>query len=190
MRSRWQAVFGLAWKEHEQAEAKKRQANLNGKKVLVEMFPQADQGKARDKIGERVGVSGKSIDKVATVAEGWAWLFGNGEIERKRPSQFAGGIASVPITFDRLKKVKWYTLLTTAKGRLMRVFEKCDFAEFARENSVFQRSKKVGFSFQDRCNKPLCHPSCWCLESLAVHSQQFVLLDQMRLTRFGCLETL
>jgi hypothetical protein len=57
----------LAWKEHEQTEAKKRMTSGRPKEG-VETLPQ-DTGKARDKIGERVGVSGKSIDKVATVAE-------------------------------------------------------------------------------------------------------------------------
>lgn len=63
------AIFGDAWREHEQAEAKKRQARAGGdkSKALVETFPQAETGKSRDKIGERVGVSGKSIDKVAVV---------------------------------------------------------------------------------------------------------------------------
>ncbi len=44
--------------EHEQAEARKRQSQLNGKTQLVETLPQADQGKSRDKVGARVGVSG------------------------------------------------------------------------------------------------------------------------------------
>jgi hypothetical protein len=59
----------LAWKEHEQTEAKKRQGS-NQYVSKVETLPPSEIGKARDKIGERVGVSGKSIDKVATVAEG------------------------------------------------------------------------------------------------------------------------
>jgi len=63
------AVFGLAWVEHEKQEAKKRQSELNGKTLLVETFPQAETGKSRDKVGERVGTSGRSIDKIATVAE-------------------------------------------------------------------------------------------------------------------------
>jgi protein gp37 len=63
------AVFGLAWVEHEKQEAKKRQSELNGKTLLVETFPQADTGKSRDKVGERVGTSGRSIDKIAAVAE-------------------------------------------------------------------------------------------------------------------------
>ena len=53
-----------AWRGHEQAEAKKRQGTRND---LVETFPPSEPAKSRDKIGERVGVSGKSIDKVAVV---------------------------------------------------------------------------------------------------------------------------
>lgn len=60
------AVFGLAWKVWEAAEAKKRQGTRTD---IVETFPQGDTGKARDKAGERVGVSGKSIDKIGVVAE-------------------------------------------------------------------------------------------------------------------------
>ena len=65
------AVFGLAWREHEQAEAKKRQGTSTGgnTRQLKETFPEGDAGQARDKIGERVGVSGKSIDKAALMAE-------------------------------------------------------------------------------------------------------------------------
>jgi len=63
------AVFGLAWVEHEKQEAKKRQSELNGKTLLVETFPQAETGKSRDKVGQRVGTSGRSIDKIAAVAE-------------------------------------------------------------------------------------------------------------------------
>lgn len=63
------AIFGLAWKKAEQEEAKKRQIRKPADSV-VETFPQQnDTGKARDKIGERVGVSGKSIDKIGVVAE-------------------------------------------------------------------------------------------------------------------------
>lgn len=66
------AVFGLAWKKAEQEEAKKRMAAGGGdKKSGKEMFPYPgeDTGQSRDKIGERVGVSGKSIDKIGVVAE-------------------------------------------------------------------------------------------------------------------------
>lgn len=67
------ALYGLAWKEHEQAEAKKRQAEQakrnQPQSQKPETLPALDKGDTRDKIGERVGVSGKSIDKVAVVAE-------------------------------------------------------------------------------------------------------------------------
>jgi protein gp37 len=66
------AVFGLAWVEHEKQQAKKRMearkgnqpgANNSGNLSLV------DPGQSRDKVGERVGTSGRSIDKIAAVAE-------------------------------------------------------------------------------------------------------------------------
>jgi hypothetical protein len=59
------AIFGLAWVEYEKEEAKKRQAELNGKTQLPVIFPEAEKGDSRDKVGERVGVSGRSIDKSA-----------------------------------------------------------------------------------------------------------------------------
>lgn len=66
------AVFGLAWKEHEQAKAKERMlatlkqnCDRSGNVTLAG----DDQGQSRDKVGERVGVSGSSIDKAATIAE-------------------------------------------------------------------------------------------------------------------------
>lgn len=46
-------------------DAKKRQRAAGGshsEKALVENFPQADSGKARDKAGKAVGVSGRSVD--------------------------------------------------------------------------------------------------------------------------------
>jgi hypothetical protein len=54
-----------AWREHEKEEAKKRHAALSGRpsdEKPKETFPWV-KGQARDKIGQRVGVSGKSIDK-------------------------------------------------------------------------------------------------------------------------------
>jgi hypothetical protein len=60
------AVFGLAWVDHEKQQAKKRQGTRTD---IVETFPPSDTGKSRDKVGERVGTSGRSIDKIATVAE-------------------------------------------------------------------------------------------------------------------------
>ena len=61
------SVFGLRWMEHERDAAKKRM-EVGRPKEGVETFPQ-DTGKSRDKAGERVGVSGKSIDKAAVVKE-------------------------------------------------------------------------------------------------------------------------
>ena len=62
------AVFGLVWSEYEKVEAKERQKGGQGGVLLPETFPEA-KGDSRDKAGERVGVSGKSIEKVAVVAE-------------------------------------------------------------------------------------------------------------------------
>ena len=65
------AMFGEAWREDEKRKAKERLKTSTGgsNPQPVETFPQADTGKSRDKIGERVGVSGKSIDKIAVVKE-------------------------------------------------------------------------------------------------------------------------
>lgn len=64
------AIFGVRWLEHEEGEAKKRQSHGQTApgKTLVETLPQAN-GKSRDKAGERVGVSGRSIDKAKAVIE-------------------------------------------------------------------------------------------------------------------------
>jgi protein gp37 len=69
------AAFGLAWQEHEKQNAAQRKEAgqkagghaRHGKSRLVEMFPPSS--KSRDKIGDRVGVSGKSVDKVAVIKE-------------------------------------------------------------------------------------------------------------------------
>jgi protein gp37 len=66
------AAFGLAWQEHERQAAKDRMKLGGGdKKSGMEIFPYPieDAGTSRDKIGERVGVSGKSVDKVAVIKE-------------------------------------------------------------------------------------------------------------------------
>jgi protein gp37 len=66
------AAFGLAWQEHERQTAKDRMKLGGGdKKSGKEMFPYPieDAGQSRDKIGDRVGVSGKSVDKVAVIKE-------------------------------------------------------------------------------------------------------------------------
>jgi protein gp37 len=89
------AAFGLAWQEHEKQEAKKRyeerpkggrgnkvggniSTDFAGPDVLVctschqgynKNAGHLCKGKFRDKIGKRVGVSGKSVDKVAVIKE-------------------------------------------------------------------------------------------------------------------------
>lgn len=63
------AAFGLAWMEHERELAKDRKVRKASGSVPV-MFPEQN-GDTRDIIGERVGVTGKSIDKIEIVAE-WA----------------------------------------------------------------------------------------------------------------------
>jgi protein gp37 len=68
------AVFGLAWVEHEKQEAKKRQQEHGGtapgkEKITSGNVSTSETGKSRDKVGERVGTSGRSIDKIAAVAE-------------------------------------------------------------------------------------------------------------------------
>jgi protein gp37 len=60
------AVFGLAWVEHEKQEAKKRQG---ARTDISETFRECEKGRTSDKVGERVGTSGRSIDKIASVAE-------------------------------------------------------------------------------------------------------------------------
>jgi protein gp37 len=60
------AVFGLAWVEHEKQEAKKRQGTRTD---ISEIFRECEKGRTSDKVGERVGTSGRSIDKIAAVAE-------------------------------------------------------------------------------------------------------------------------
>tara|TARA_R110002110_G_scaffold391055_1_gene604296 strand:- start:376 stop:1794 length:1419 start_codon:yes stop_codon:yes gene_type:complete len=65
------ALFGTRWTGHETAAAKERQGTRNDLNI-VETFPQGNGTKkreppARDKAGERVGVSGKSIDKARDI---------------------------------------------------------------------------------------------------------------------------
>ena len=60
------SIFGLAWREHEKAEAKKRQGtrtDLTSAKCFAEVE------RASDKVGERVGVSGRSIDMAKVIGE-------------------------------------------------------------------------------------------------------------------------
>jgi uncharacterized protein YjiS (DUF1127 family) len=57
-REAWQA-----WREHERRAAKERQVRKSSDSV-PEILPEQNKGDTRDKIGQRVGVSGNSIDKV------------------------------------------------------------------------------------------------------------------------------
>ena len=67
------AVFGLAWREAEREAAGQRRAHgetAPGRpKNACGNVSTSVESRSRDKIGERVGVSGKSIDKAAVVAE-------------------------------------------------------------------------------------------------------------------------
>lgn len=70
------AIFGMEWKKHETLAAKKRQRASGGdrksekaKSVQDDRPEPIGQGQARDKVGERVGVSGRSIDRAAAIAE-------------------------------------------------------------------------------------------------------------------------
>jgi protein gp37 len=65
------SVFGLAWRDHERQAAKERKEATQAKpgEGKVGSGNVSGTGDSRDKIGERVGVSGKSIDKAAFVAE-------------------------------------------------------------------------------------------------------------------------
>lgn len=60
------AIFALAWRDHERAEAKGRQVR---KPDSVPATLPEQTGDSRDKVASRVGVGGKAIDKVAKVAE-------------------------------------------------------------------------------------------------------------------------
>jgi protein gp37 len=66
------SAFGVAWKEHEAAAAKERERVRKGNQPGADKCGNVttlDTGKARDKAGERMGVSGSSIDKAAKVKE-------------------------------------------------------------------------------------------------------------------------
>lgn len=60
------AIFGARWQEYEKLAAKERQGTRTD---IKETFPECSTGQSRDKAGERVGVSGRSISKVAVVTE-------------------------------------------------------------------------------------------------------------------------
>ena len=58
------SVFSLEWRDHEREAAKERERARKGNQpgASKETLPYLDAGQSRDKAGERVGVSGKSID--------------------------------------------------------------------------------------------------------------------------------
>jgi len=64
------SLFGTRWQDHESAAAKERHAELAGRPKAnggnVSTVSETT-GKSRDKAGERVGVSGRSIDKAADI---------------------------------------------------------------------------------------------------------------------------
>jgi protein gp37 len=60
------AMFGAIWKQYEALEAKERKKRKP--KSVPEKFPE-QKADARDKAGERVGVSGKSVDKAEKIIE-------------------------------------------------------------------------------------------------------------------------
>lgn len=65
------AMIAAGFLEYERAEARKRKVALSGRPAdeVVENFPQppSDAGKARDKAGERMQVSGRTVDDAARV---------------------------------------------------------------------------------------------------------------------------
>lgn len=66
------AVFGLAWREHEREAAKERQRDRKGNQHGAHISPATlpdFTGDSRDKIGQRVGVGGKTIDKAQKISE-------------------------------------------------------------------------------------------------------------------------
>jgi protein gp37/ParB-like chromosome segregation protein Spo0J len=114
------AVFGLRWVEHEKADAKKRQVRKPADSV-VDMCPQQN-GKTRDAVGKRVGVSGRSIDRANMVSEYAAEMMdevANGDktlqqavkvaAARKKQAQANAAESPVPTVADT-------TTVVTAKG--------------------------------------------------------------------------
>ncbi|MCC6124721.1 MAG: hypothetical protein IT426_07155 [Pirellulales bacterium] len=69
-KSQW-AMIGAnmeSYREKAKERQKVRKGNQPG--ATVEQLPQLDSGKARDQIGEVVGVSGRMIDKAVQVSDG------------------------------------------------------------------------------------------------------------------------
>ena len=58
------AFIAAGFLEYEKAQAKSRQGS---RKDIVETFPLSDEGKSRDKAGERMHVSGRSVDDAAKI---------------------------------------------------------------------------------------------------------------------------
>jgi len=60
-----------ALKKIESEKAKERQTTSTGGSdpQLVENFPQAEKGKTRDKVAEKVGISGKQLEKIEAIVE-------------------------------------------------------------------------------------------------------------------------
>ena len=117
------AVFGLAWKNAEREDAKKRQAEHGGTspgrpKNTSGNVSLTDAGQSRDKIGERVGVSGKSMDKIGVVAE-YApdKLTDDSSLEKAYKEATKRKKAKMPETAEKPPiVVKEMTIITTAKG--------------------------------------------------------------------------
>jgi len=116
------AAFGLAWREHEKEAAKDREklrkGNQPGAGKCGNISTLEDTGKARDKIGERVGVSGRSIDKVAVVAEyAPERLSDSTTLEQAFKEAKARKKELEPKTIDKPEKLsQQMTQITTAKG--------------------------------------------------------------------------
>lgn len=79
------AALGVSIKAYEAERARERQATSTGgtNPQLMENFPQADAGTARDKAGQAVGVAGKTIDKAEKIAEAAPDVF-----ERMKQGQY------------------------------------------------------------------------------------------------------
>jgi protein gp37 len=88
----------------------------------VEIFPQGDTGKARDKLGARVGLSGRTIDKIAAIVEqpdiAAKVEAGESSIEAgyKEARQRVKVAKSVPAEADKPKHSQETTRIVTASG--------------------------------------------------------------------------
>jgi ParB family transcriptional regulator, chromosome partitioning protein len=92
MTTEQKAALGVSIKCYEAERARERMtAGVNQHSSPTEIFPEASKGEARDKAGEAVGVSGKTIDKAEKIAE------------------------SAPDVFDRMKQGHYGSLETARK---------------------------------------------------------------------------